>query len=374
MSSAFYKKMTRLLTSSFISSSFIAEIATKVEFSNPDISRLQKIDLESTINELPLWDFQLDIKQPGTNVIEHFRTNPNLPGAILTKEDRFIGMISRKRCLEFISRRYGLELYSHRPIEILYDAAKVNFLLLEANTSISEAAQKALSRSSGVIYEPIVVQAERDCYQMLDVHQLLVAQLCIDEKLNHLLRTFYEQLETANQELERLVNADGLTQVANRRRFDQYLTQEWFRSQGEEPLSLVMCDVDFFKLYNDTYGHQAGDDCLRHVAQAIHKSVMRNSDLVARYGGEEFAVILPNTDAMGALAVAERIKVNVEQTCIPHSRSQVSQYVTVSQGVATAIPSDDSSQESLIAAADKALYHAKGLGRNRHYVLDSSED
>ncbi|MBH8560783.1 PleD family two-component system response regulator [Nostoc sp. CENA67] len=174
------------------------------------------------------------------------------------------------------------------------------------------------------------------------------------------------QLEAANQELQRLVTIDELTQVANRRRFEEYCAQEWQRMAREQlPLSLILCDVDFFKSYNDTYGHQAGDRCLQAIAKAIKNTVKRPADLVARYGGEEFAVILPQTDAEGALVLAQTICYAVSTLAIPHNNSQVSSYVSISAGIATEIPHPNSDFQAIIAAADRALYQAKTEGRDR---------
>ncbi len=171
------------------------------------------------------------------------------------------------------------------------------------------------------------------------------------------------------QELQNLATIDSLTQIPNRRRFDEYLQQEWDRlTREQEPLSLLLCDVDFFKLYNDTYGHQAGDSCLRIVAQTINRTAKRASDLVARYGGEEFTVILPNTNRAGAITIAKAIQQEIENLQIPHPQSEVSKFVTVSVGVASQIPSRNDSVETLIAKADRALYLAKARGRNRVVV------
>ena len=167
-------------------------------------------------------------------------------------------------------------------------------------------------------------------------------------------------------ELQRLAHLDGLTSVANRRRFDGYVYREWKRAQRDQlPLSLILCDVDHFKQYNDAYGHQAGDDCLRAVAKAIETVVRRPSDLVARYGGEEFAVILPNTPAAGGVQVAEAIRDRVRQLNIVHEQSQTNQYVTLSLGVTSFVPCRTDSLKHLIALADKALYGAKRQGRDR---------
>ena len=157
--------------------------------------------------------------------------------------------------------------------------------------------------------------------------------------------------------------------MANRRRFDEYLNAEWRRLVREQrPLSLILCDIDYFKLYNDTYGHLAGDFCLQQVAGVLRQSLRRPADLVARYGGEEFAMILPNTDITRAAFIAEDVRKRVRELSIPHVESPVSQYVTLSLGVATFIPTSDTSAQELIAAADESLYQAKNEGRDRVVV------
>ncbi|NET16544.1 MAG: diguanylate cyclase, partial [Okeania sp. SIO1H6] len=174
------------------------------------------------------------------------------------------------------------------------------------------------------------------------------------------------QLEQANQELLRIANLDGLTQIPNRRSFDQYLAVEWRRHLREQQfLSLIMIDIDYFKRYNDHYGHQGGDDCLIRVAQAISQVPQRPTDLVARYGGEEFAVILSNTNIEGAFTIAEFIRQAIASLFIPHAQSEVSQFVTLSLGVASIIPNFEDTAEDLIGLADEALYEAKRQGRDR---------
>jgi diguanylate cyclase (GGDEF)-like protein len=174
------------------------------------------------------------------------------------------------------------------------------------------------------------------------------------------------ELEAANRELERLATEDGLTALSNRRHFDACLGKEWRRLAREnEPISLIMTDVDFFKRYNDYYGHQAGDACLKSVAEVVQKRMRRAGDLCARYGGEEFAVILPATDLEGGMHVAEMIRQDLARLRIPHGNSSVAPYVTLCCGVASIIPKAQVNPQILIEKADQALYRAKLEGRNR---------
>ena len=173
-------------------------------------------------------------------------------------------------------------------------------------------------------------------------------------------------LKKANLRLSYQANIDSLTQIANRRRFDEYITQEWSRCARErEYLSLILGDVDYFKAYNDTYGHQAGDNCLYEVAKGIEGAVKRPADVAFRYGGEEFAVVLPYTGGQGALKVAEDIHQQIEALKIPHISSRISDTISLSLGVSSIIPNSRTSPHILISAADDALYDAKIKGRNR---------
>ena len=175
-----------------------------------------------------------------------------------------------------------------------------------------------------------------------------------------------EELLSLNRKLEKLTLQDGLTGVSNRRLFDQTINAEWFRSMRDrQPLSLVVIDIDHFKQYNDHYGHLAGDDCLVKVAQALNGIPLRSSDLFARYGGEEFVLLLPKADIDSAVEIAEKCRASVERLAIPHERSDASDVVTISIGVATITPSPDTKPASLFAEADRLLYRAKDMGRNR---------
>jgi adenylate cyclase len=168
------------------------------------------------------------------------------------------------------------------------------------------------------------------------------------------------------QQLKALSTQDELTKLANRRTFNEHLEKEWFRAmRSHTSLSLILCDVDYFKLYNDTYGHPQGDECLRQVAAALKQCALRSDDVVARYGGEEFVILLPNTDVQGALNIAELARTHIEALDIRHQSSKVSEHLTLSLGVSTVLPSVDTLPGSLVKTADLALYEAKQKGRNQ---------
>jgi diguanylate cyclase (GGDEF)-like protein len=166
--------------------------------------------------------------------------------------------------------------------------------------------------------------------------------------------------------LEKLSSIDGLTEIPNRRQFDETLSNEWARARrAQSNISLILIDIDFFKQYNDHYGHAAGDKCLQKVAKTLKHSLKRPADFVARYGGEEFVVILSEIDHQSALMMANKLNESIFQLELPHGASQVSEYLTISLGIATTIPQDDQRHESLLETADKYLYEAKSSGRNQ---------
>jgi diguanylate cyclase (GGDEF)-like protein len=173
------------------------------------------------------------------------------------------------------------------------------------------------------------------------------------------------ELKVANRELKQISTIDSLTKISNRRHFDHVFAKEWhIHLREKRNISILMCDIDFFKKYNDTYGHQKGDRCLVQVASILKKECRRPSDFAARYGGEEFVIILPETDADGAAAIAEKICKAVSTRNIPHSASLISKHVTISIGVATEIPDISTSPDMLLKKADGALYNAKESGKN----------
>ena len=249
-----------------------------------------------------------------------------------------------------------------------------NFSLLENQASNSF--QETLVEDCSIMLVPIIV--EKKLWGVVGIEQFSVSrrwnegEIKLLEQITRQLAIaikqaeLYQTVEETNKKLVELTVVDSLTRIANRRKFDEYLESEWKRLAREKAyLSLIMCDIDYFKLYNDTYGHQAGDRCLYQVAQAIKNTIKRPADLTARYGGEEIAVILPNTTPKGAEKVAKSICQQVQALHIPHINSAVDMYITLSVGVTGCIPESNDSVEELIAIADRNLYKAKKTGRNR---------
>lgn len=364
-----------------------------VEFIAPPIwpeKLSDSLSLESTLKDLSLFNFQVESSYLGKEVAGLFQAHPLLPGVILTLEGEFLGMISRRRFMENMSRPYGVDIFAYRPIVALYQIAKTDVLILPGGALIVMAAQRAVQRVPELLYEPIVVELEPQVYRLLDVHQLLLALSQIHQQATWFISELYYnltvtkseletanfQLAAANSELYRLANSDGLTQIANRRCFNESLDKYWQKLEQESAeISLILCDIDYFKKYNDTYGHQAGDACLQKVAKALAEAAnysigeVSREALVARYGGEEFAVILPEISPEIAVSIAEKIRVWVKELAIEHANSAAGNCVTLSLGVASAFPGLETSKENLIAAADRALYVAKEKGRDR-VILD----
>ncbi len=299
---------------------------------------------------------------------QQFRTLvANLPGAV------YRCMLDKNNTMEYISD--AIEKISGYPThEFLYNRVRTysSIVLPEDFEKREKVLKEGMDPLKSFEVEYRIFDADGKIHWLSETGQAIYSNegipLCIDGAIFDESETKFAQeaLKEANQKLHRLAVIDGLTQIANRRKFDESIETEWKRLQREkEMLSLIICDIDFFKPFNDNYGHQAGDKCLHKVAQKIATAIHRPADLAARYGGEEFAVILPNTGAGGAIHVAERIRQEVYALKIEHAHSEVEKYITLSLGVSSIVPSSDLSQEALINAADKALYEAKEQGRNR---------
>ena len=215
------------------------------------------------------------------------------------------------------------------------------------------------------------VQSMLRIKQQYDALQIsLDRQLVLEAEKRELLENRNAELARQADEAHFRANTDGLTQVSNRCCFDARLQKEWQRLMREQTwLSLILIDIDYFKNYNDFYGHLSGDDCLIQVAQTAAKQIKRPDDLFARYGGEEFIVLLPNTKIDGAIAVAESIQEAIRNLNIPHKDSKISEIVTISIELSSLIPTSDKLPDHLIALSDKALYEAKHQGRDRYVVV-----
>jgi len=210
--------------------------------------------------------------------------------------------------------------------------------------------------------EPVILQSKVRVFIELYNQKKLVEE---QSKLLQLRVQELSELRADNYRLENLSFCDGLTGISNRRQFDQFLEISFKSSiRSGKPLSLIMADIDYFKAYNDNYGHLKGDECLIKVAKTMVSTVKRPLDLVARFGGEEFAVILSETDLNGARLIAEEIRKSIEALALTHEYSSVSPNITISLGITTITPSNLYSMEELIDKADKALYKAKSKGRN----------
>ncbi len=220
-------------------------------------------------------------------------------------------------------------------------------------------------------------ELERACHALDEFNQRLEKR--VEERTRELeqknreLEKAYGEIDRANRRLDFLANFDELTQIANRRHFNDYCEHVWKWSlKQKRPLAMVLCDVDFFKRYNDHYGHPAGDTCLKIVAEVLAQSAQRQMDLAARYGGEEFAMILPNTDLEGAIAVGERLCAAMASRHVPHEYSDAAPHVTLSIGVTSTFAHENGSYTKMLQIADEALYQAKQSGRNRVVSLNSS--
>jgi diguanylate cyclase (GGDEF)-like protein/PAS domain S-box-containing protein len=236
----------------------------------------------------------------------------------------------------------------------------VNFCIAQSQAGVDhEADYRALTQDNGYVWIRDVVHVVRN--DAGEVESLVGFMFDISER-----KKTEEKLLALQKELEALSFKDGLTGIANRRQFDACLAREWESARSNQrPLSLVLVDVDFFKQYNDLYGHLQGDTCLTTLAQTLSLALVGPRDLVARYGGEEFILVLPDTDLAGAQRVAERCQRLIEKLAIAHAQSPHGQRVTISLGVGTAVPGEGMAPTELMQTVDRLLYQAKQNGRNR---------
>ena len=243
------------------------------------------------------------------------------------------------------------------------DTAQIPIILLSTK---DEASIKSKAFSLGANDYMVKLPDKIEMIARVRYHsQAYINQLQKDEAFRALEES-KAKLAEANRTLQKLSSLDGLTGIANRRNFDETLNKEWNRAmRSEKSIGLLMLDIDFFKLYNDHYGHQGGDDCLKKFAKGLDSAIHRETDFLARYGGEEFSGILPDTDLNGSVKVAEEMRLAIKDLRIEHAKSTVSDLVSVSIGVSAIIPQQGTDPKILIGAADQALYKAKEDGRDR---------
>jgi diguanylate cyclase (GGDEF)-like protein len=231
-----------------------------------------------------------------------------------------------------------------------------------SNKPSSLKSREELLEENILLYEEVLVAREAASLTA----NLVVEQFARMEEIN-------QSLERANDELRKVSSLDCLLGIPNRRFHDEMMALEWRRCRrNRQCLTVIMVDIDYFKLFNDYYGHPAGDRCLKQVAETLQAVIHRSTDLVARYGGEEFVYTLSESDCHAAFSVAENARIAIEQLQIPHKKSKASAYVTISLGVASIVPKQSMNPSTLVQCADQALYQAKEKGRNRVEVYSES--
>lgn len=278
-------------------------------------------------------------------------------GLELLQSDSSIDLVLLDLCL---SETVGLDLF--RQVNQAFPSIPLVILSRNQNEEVALKAMQEGAQDYLIKGRFTSSHLRRSIHYALERQSLLLE---LDAK-NQILQSLSEELDIVYQEVEKLATIDELTQVNNRRRFDEVFLMEWNRLCREnQPLSLIMCDIDQFKAYNEIYGQKAGDACLRSVAQTLAKVAKRPADCVTRYGGEEFAIILPNTDLSGATQVAKAIRAAILSLQVPHTGSSICDHLTLSLGVASQVPDEDVAPSLLIEAADRALYVAKQQGRDR---------
>ena len=346
-------------------------VETEGETARPGTDRVlvvddEPINLQVIENHLSLENTQVLTAASGEEALSLLENEENQPDLILL-DIMLPGMSGLDFCREIRKKYSFLDL----PVILLTAKDQVSDLVLGFESGANDFLSKPFTRRELAARIKTQITLSRLNRDLKTAHAEMAEH---SKNLERNVKERTDELRQANRELQRLASLDGLTQIANRRFFAEKLDQLWRQHQRQQtPLSLIMCDIDFFKKYNDAYGHQMGDDALVAVAAAISNMLKRPMDQVARYGGEEFAVLLPDTPAKGAYMLAENIRLAVAAMQIEHRDSTVAPIVTLSLGVATLIPQTDILSEKLVEAADRALYKAKSQGRNKVVAAGDNE-
>lgn len=330
---------------------------------NNFISYTEGIEMISRSTNVPIygaWDFYL-----GKGIVGGRITSGNLQG-----------VAAAKICVKVLQAKQikDIKVLRESPAQYMFDykyllryGIKTSLLpqgshIINAPPTPYEKYKSLLIGMTGISLSVILLLL----WQYMRQRSILEKKEAIAIQLETMVQERTRELEKTNKELQRLSNLDGLTQIHNRHYFDKKLSQELNRMQRtSSPISLLICDIDYFKKYNDTYGHVAGDDCIKIVAKTIQQNCKRISDVTARYGGEEFGVILPNTSPEQAVKIADSILKEIELRDITHEASEIKKIISLSIGVASIIPDGHTTPSSLIQMSDKALYESKSNGRDR---------
>lgn len=315
-----------------------------------DDDRIIRVILSSMVKE---WDYEVMLAEDGEQAWEHLE-NTNEPVIVLM--DWIMPGID------------GVEMCKR--IKQSRNASRTHIIMLTVKSGMEDMVACFEAGVDDFLVKPV---DHRELGSRLSVgSRILQYQYDLEQRnielqaAKKVMEKIMGELQAANEKLKVLSAQDGLTGVSNRRVFEEYLEREWRCAQRQkEPITIIMLDVDYFKMYNDTYGHFLGDECLKRIATVLTESAKRSGDLVARYGGEEFVIVARNTDATGAQVLAEKIRHAVAALKVPHDMSKVAPHVTVSLGIATTIPAFNTSYRRIMETADKALYRAKREGRNR---------
>ncbi len=287
---------------------------------------------------------------PEISIIKDYDINDYKTKTELTQQKLFSSLVTAIR--------------AYRDIVTVEDARQEIAVLNERLQDFNQALEEKVSLRTQEL-------EQKNCQLETEIQTRLKAQQEL-QRINRDLDLANKELDYANHQLRLAVNHDGLTKIANRRRFDEYFEQTWLQAlRDQSNLTLILCDIDYFKLFNDTYGHVEGDRCLQQVAETLETVIKRPMDLAARYGGEEFAMILPNTNLQGGLVIAENLLTAIKQLGISHASSPVRDHITLSIGISTLMPTPERTAQTLLTAADIALYEAKQLGRARIVVNDT---
>ena len=307
-----------------------------------------KRTVDMKVSDLTLIDCSVDANLTVREVAKIFEYHEEWPGVILKSGPLCLGLLSRYRCFEVLGKPFALEVFSRKTVLDFYLSLEHKFLVVDSETSIPDVVKIALNRDKNLIFDPVVVSINETDFRLINIHELLLAQVDV--------------LENLYMEFHQLSYIDPLTQLNNRRGFFESAQPEVIQSQtGQKELSAIMIDIDNFKIINDLYGHFVGDLVLCAVADEIQKT-LRQTDVIGRYGGEEFIGLLPNTSIDSAQVIAERLRVAVENKIIKVEKFEVS--VTISIGVCS-IADSNGSLDTLLSQADQAMYRAKITGRNR---------